>query len=299
MSERWIGIDVGGTGIKGALVDAAGTIHETCALPTPVALQAEGIEHSILGAIRELLASGAAVAGIGVGTAGRIDSREGTVVYATDNLPGWSGRTLRANLMRELGMPVVVHNDANAAAIGEGWLGGASGARHYAMITLGTGVGGAIVHNDRLITGHHWAAGEFGHSILYPDGLACNCGQRGCLEQYVSGTALDRAAREIEPGWDAQQLMESYRIGDERAKQAVGSFLRDLSVALHSVQAMFDPERLVIGGGVAESHPLWWDSLLRRLAAISSQPIRIEPARLGNRAGQLGAARAAMLKGEM
>ena len=153
------------------------------------------------------------VLGIGVGSAGRIDSVSGKVIYATDNLPGWTGVMLADEIAEAVNIPVYAENDVNVAAIGEAWVGAAQHCNTFALIALGTGVGGAIVNEGRMLHGVLGGAGEIGHTILVPGGLPCNCGQRGCLEQYVSGTALGRIAKEIDPHWNSHTLMKRYEQG--------------------------------------------------------------------------------------
>lgn len=296
MSRYYIGADLGGTGIKAALVDAQGVIAARSKAATPAVEGAEGILRALKDVIRRLLAEGAEVRGIGVGSAGRIDAAEGVVRYATDNLPGWTGMRLAEEIAAEFALPAAIENDANAAAVGEGWCGAAAGFSGYAMLTLGTGVGGAVIHRGEPVVGSQGAAGEFGHAVLYPGGLPCSCGQRGCAEQYLSGTALSRRAAAAAAGWDSRRLLEAYAAGHPLAAGAVEQYLDDLSFVVHNIQSFLDPEAIIIGGGVAESHPVWWEAWLGRLAAGSPLSITVLPARLGNEAGMLGAAKMIMDK---
>jgi glucokinase len=286
-----IGIDVGGTRIKAALVNGNGEIKAENSVQTPN----EQGGYQILSHIVELVhklqqVSSETIEAIGIGAAGRIDSATGTVLRATGNLPGWAGKHIKAELEQALSMPVFVDNDVNAAALGEGWLGAGQGIRHYALIALGTGVGGALVHDGSIITGPQGGAGEIGHMILHPAGHRCNCGQSGCLEQYTSGTALGRFARNINRDWDSRMLMERLELGDPRAVDIIGQFVADLSFGLVSLYNLYDPELIIIGGGVAESSHLWWNRLLENLHRNCPQPVSIVPAKLGNRAGMLGSA---------
>ncbi|MBY0014362.1 ROK family protein [Paenibacillus typhae] len=294
MSRYYIGADLGGTGIKAGLIDARGVIAARSKAATPVTEGAAGILRALKDVIRALLSEGADVGGIGVGSAGRIDAAEGIVRYATDNLPGWTGMRLAEALTAEFALPAAVENDANAAAVGEGWLGAAAGLGSFAMLTLGTGVGGAFLHRGAPVSGSQGAAGEFGHAVLYPGGLPCNCGQRGCAEQYLSGTALSRRAAEVFAGWDGRRLLEAFAAGHPLAAGAVEAYLDDLSYAVHNIQSYLDPAAVIIGGGVADSHSIWWEQWLSRLAALSPLSVKVLPARLGNEAGMLGAARLIM-----
>lgn len=298
MSGRWIGVDVGGTGVKGAIVSAEGTMYGRCELPTVPEEGRAGLLQRIERVIGALIAEGGPVRGVGIGTAGRVDPRRGEVLYATGNLPGWTGTRLAEALRASTGLPVFAANDADAAAYGEGWIGAARGFDHYAMLTLGTGVGGALIHAGRIVTGRQGAAGELGHAVLYPNGRPCNCGQRGCLEQYVSGTALGRMAKRIDPSWDARRFMEAAAGGDPRTEAPLGEFVEALRLAVRNLQAAFDPDAVVIGGGVGESHSVWWDRLRLALEAdASALSVTLAPATLGNDAGIAGAARLAMTAG--
>lgn len=296
MKESYIGLDLGGTGIKAALVDEDGTIAARAKRVTPTAEGREGIFRAVQQVIAELLEQNSRVRGIGIGTAGWVEPDTGKVLFANNNLPGWTDMPLREAVEQAFSLPVAVENDANAAALGEGWLGAALPYRHYAMLTLGTGVGGAVVLGGRIITGGKGAAGEFGHMVLYPGGIPCSCGQRGCMEHYVSGRALGRLAAEVHPTWDGRHLLEAFAAGDTAAAPAVERYFTDLSLAAHNIQSFLDPEAIILGGGVADSHPLWLEAWKLRLAELTPLKLNLIPASLGNEAGILGAARAIMQK---
>jgi glucokinase len=302
----YLGIDVGGTGIKAALVDEKGRILHHAETPTRAAEGAEAvfgrIEHlarSLLGRAQE------PVAACGVGSAGRIDCRRGQVVFASGNLPGWTGRFLGPELSHRLGLPVVVDNDVNVAALAEGWVGCARGTSDYLMVTLGTGVGGAIVIGGKLWRGARWGAGEVGHMALYPHGLPCNCGGTGCAEQYVSAKALTRRANEaLTRGHPFKGIREVLTQADrghparrEAARRGVDQFTSDLAVFMVNLQQAFDPHVIIVGGGIVKL-PYWWDRLLEKVARESrprSLTIRLKRAQCGPLAGVVGAARIAML----
>ncbi|MFC4596873.1 ROK family protein [Cohnella hongkongensis] len=297
MSGCWIGLDVGGTGIKGAIVDEKGGVLVQEKVGTSAADGAEAIFGQLVRVAGKLRDSGLNVSGIGIGSAGRIDRATGTVRYATDNLPGWTGMRLAERIGDAFGLPVYVDNDANAAAAGEGWIGAAAGLRDYALITLGTGVGGALVCGGRVLSGRSGAAGEIGHACLYPGGLPCSCGGTGCVEQYVSGTALNRIARGVSPSWDSYRLLQAFEEGREEAREAMEGFFRDLSLTIRAVQMFMDPEAVVIGGGLADASAVWWEAFQQRWEAEQPYPMPVCPAALGNRAGVIGAARIAMVGG--
>jgi glucokinase len=216
-----------------------------------------------------------------------------TWLYATENLPGWMG----INIPRELGLPVpvFVDNDANAALLGEHWLGAAKGCDSVVMLTLGTGVGGANMFGGRLARGATWNGGEWGHVILVPDGLPCNCGNSGCLERYLSGGALTRAARaSISPSIShGSEIWEFHRQRLKAAVAVVDDYLAKLALLLYNIHTGINPGRIVIGGGVIESRDAFWDDLQAKLSERGVS-VPVVPAILGNRAGSLGAAKMAI-----
>lgn len=302
----YLGIDVGGTGIKGAIVDGEGRILHRAETPTRAA---EGRE-AVLGRIRQLGRSlleraETPVAACGVGSPGRIDHRRGHVIFASGNLPGWSGTDLGAELHRAFGVPVVVDNDVSAASMGEAWIGAARGASDFLMLTLGTGVGGALTVHGRLFRGARWGAGEVGHMALYPGGEPCPCGGRGCAERYVSSKALTRRANEgLTGGRPFRGIRDVIRAAEQgsgdrqrAARLGVERWTDDLALFLMNLQMAFDPQMIVVGGGITRLG-YWWDRLVQTAARECrerSMSIRIKQAKLGPMAGVVGAARLAML----
>jgi glucokinase len=285
-----IGLDVGGTKIAAALVDESGAVVRQVRVPTP--LDPDGALDAMVGAIVELDAPGAPV---GVGMAGFVGLDSSTVVLAP-NL-GWRNEPLGRRLADRLAVPVRVENDANAAAWAEARFGAAAGRAAVVCVTVGTGVGGGVVTDGQLQRGGFGSAGEIGHLPVVPDGRPCGCGQRGCLEQYASGTALVRAARRAlgVPDLDGPAVTELARRGDPAARALLGEIGTWLGVGLVALAAVLDPECFVIGGGVADAGEDLLgptrDSFLRRLPG-GQQRVTAEvlAARLGNDAGIIGAA---------
>ncbi len=235
------------------------------------------------------------IAALGIGTSGSVHPVTGEIVGAGDTIKGWRGFKLKEKLSERLSIPIFIDNDVNVAALGEGWLGAAQQLRDYAYVAIGTGLGGALVHSDKIITGVNGGAGEFGHMILYPCGIPCGCGKSGCVEKYVSGTALNLRAREIAPDWDSYKLFELFRQQDERAVELIHNFVQDLSIVLANIQYMYDPETIVLGGGVGEAYPLWETELSVALQKVSSKKkVNVSLSKLGGNAGVLGAARLAI-----
>jgi glucokinase len=302
----YLGIDIGGTGVKAALIDETGRIIQHAETPTRAAEGASAILERVESLARSLIdRSPAPVVGCGVGSAGRIDHRRGYVVFASGNLPGWTGLHLGNELSRRLDLPVVVDNDVNAAATAEGWVGSARGTGNYLMLTLGTGVGGAIIIGGKLWRGARSGAGEVGHMALYPGGAACNCGGLGCAEQYVSAKALTRRANEAldgaHPFRGIREVLTTAERGNlarrDAARKGVERFSADLALFLMNLQQAFDPQVVVIGGGIVRLG-YWWDRLLEAVARECrprSLTVRLKRAHCGPQAGVVGAARLAML----
>jgi len=288
VGKRVIGIDIGGTKILGGIVEEDGTLLKVKRVDTQAQKGKETILANLFRLIDDLIAEGS-IDGIGVGSAGRIDHKRGVVVYATDNLPGWTGLALKDVLEDRYGVEVAVDNDVNAAVLGEMWLGAGRNYRNILMMTIGTGVGGAVVADGKLIRGSSWSAGEIGHMILYPEGKQCNCGRKGCLEQYISGTALYKQYNELSKNLkvnNARQVFELYKQRDEIAAKVIGDFVRWLSISIMSIKNILDPEVFIIGGGVIESKELWWDDW----KALIGSNVNVVSAELGNKATMFGAA---------
>ncbi|WP_223068776.1 ROK family protein [Paenibacillus caui] len=290
-----IGIDIGGTTVKGVVVEQEhGVISAEYRVRTDASL---GREH-ILARVAEVLdrlIEDEKVEAIGIGTAGRVNAEEGKVVYATDNLPGWQGLRLKDWAQDKYGIPAAVDNDANAALLGEWWLGAGRGYSDVVMLTLGTGVGGANLIGGKLQHGAHWSGGEWGHVVLIPGGRPCNCGQRGCMEQYLSGSALAALASEAcgTAYASGQEVMAHYIEGNKTVSEVLNRYLDHLAVALHNIQNSLDPEAIILGGGLADSKSIDWSGLQQRLS-LNNKHISLKLAELGNKAGAIGAAKLAV-----
>lgn len=314
-----IGIDLGGTKVAGALVSETGAIVSRQAVATDSHLGTAHVIATMASLARAIEADGRAqgfdVAGVGVGAAGPLDPRTG-VVYAMANFgPAWTRFPLRDMLEKALGKRVHVENDANAATQGEHWMGAAREATDAVMLTLGTGVGGGIVAGGHLLRGFRGAGAELGHIVVEePSSVACGCGGRGCLEQFASGTAVARLAREAVaaggPGPlaklgrapDAHDVLEHARAGDAMATRVVERAGRMLGVGLVTILHTLNPETIVIGGGFGMAAfdllvPLAEREMAPRSFAISREGLKIVRATLGNDAGFVGAARSVLLGG--
>ena len=303
-----IGIDIGGTKIAGALVSESGKIFRELKVPTP-ASNPDAIADTVIALVEEL-GQGEPVIAVGVAAAGFIDADRANIVYAP-NL-SWRNEPFKAKLSSRLDVPVFIENDANAAGWAEYRFGAGAGVKHMVMLTIGTGVGGAIIVDGHMVRGGFGIAAELGHMNLVPDGELCGCGQKGCLEPYGSGTALLNAAKKLATSGKADGARlaeleqeagvltgaEVYRAILERDPGALG-LLNELGTALGravaSICAVLDPELVVIGGGVSAAGDLLLEPIrkayLEHLPARGFRPeLRIEAAQLVNDAGVVGAA---------
>lgn len=286
-----IALDIGGTKISGATVTPAGEMIDIKQCPTEACRGAEYILNSAFSIVESLIEKTKDIKGIGIASAGRINVENGSVFYATPNLPGWAGLNLRNIFQSKYGVPVAVDNDVNAAAIGEGWLGAARGLDSYVCITLGTGVGGAFVVNNKVWRGSQWSGAELGHMLLKAGGRSCNCGLSGCAEQYVSGTAIYNRYNELsgEKVKSAAYVFNLAAKGDSTAIQVIDEFKRDMIDMLLSLNNIFDPQGYVIGGGILGAKDYWWNDVVEGVNKY--RYTNILPAKLGNYAGLAGAAK--------
>jgi len=311
-----IGVDIGGTKVAAGLVDESGTILHRTRRDTPGRSSSPRVvEDTIVDAVDELLGradqDGRSVGAVGIGAAGFVGADRATVVFAPHL--SWRDEPLRDSLSRRIGRPITVDNDANAAAWAESRFGAAQGETHVAMITLGTGIGGALLFDGVLHRGRFGIAGEFGHMQVVPDGIRCECGNRGCWEQYASGNALVREARSLitarspvaedllervegDPSRLAGPLItEAAQEGDATARELLAEVGHWLGVGIANLAAAFDPGMFVIGGGVSAAGDLLLDPardmFRRRLTGRGYRPEAvIVEAALGADAGLIGAA---------
>ncbi|WP_129669165.1 ROK family glucokinase [Phytoactinopolyspora endophytica] len=307
-----IGVDVGGTKIAGGVVDEKGAIIARTRRDTP-SKDVSGIVGSIVAVTRELAAQ-YDVEVVGVGSAGFIDAGRSRVMFAP-NL-AWRDLPLRDEVSAATGLPVVVENDANAAAWGEFRFGAAEDVDDMVLLTVGTGVGGAVILDGQVHRGANGIAGELGHMRLVPDGQYCGCGLRGCVEAYASGTALVRNARAAAAGSAAfpgsperlvelaggdpgsisgPMVTEAAQEGDALAQHLITELAGWLGAAMGSFVSIFDPGAFVIGGGVADAGALLLDpveeALRRNITGGTHRPYAtVRLATLGNDAGIVGAA---------
>ncbi len=297
-----IGVDLGGTNLRIAAVDNAGDLLEKVTTGTQVARGRDHVITEMCDAIRELAAKFSRdmhMLGAGIGVPGIIDKRTG-MLRESPNLPGWHDYPVRDAIERRLEAPVILENDANAAALGENWLGAARGMDDMLMITLGTGVGGGIVQRGQIWHGMTGMAGELGHITVDPNGPRCGCGNFGCVEQYASATAVVRMAHEAIASGGAEQLARAagtndvefsarvvYNLalqGDKPAQEIFRKVGWALGILMADLVNAFNLHMYVIGGGVSGAwamfSPAMFDELRRRsmVYAATAPPEHSEPA---------------------
>jgi glucokinase len=305
-----IGVDVGGTKVAGGVVDDDGTILAQHRVHTP-ARDAEATTAAITSVIQTLRAGHEAEA-VGIGIAGFVDAAR-SVVYFAPNLLGWRDGHLRAEVEQRVGLPVVVENDANAAAWGEARYGAGRDERFIVCVTVGTGVGGGIVSDGQLYRGGYGVGAEIGHIQMVENGRQCGCGQRGCWEQYASGGALVRDAREraaesraeaelllglgdgTPEGIQGEHVTAAAHEGDPIALAAFESLGHWLGQGLADLAAVLDPQLFVLGGGVSEAGEVVLEptraAFEQLLTGRGRRPTaQVALAELGNDAGVVGAA---------
>jgi glucokinase len=303
------GIDVGGSKLLAGAVDSHGQVLERLRRDTPTR-SPSAVEDAIVEIVHDL-ASRHPVAAVGIGAAGFVDAGRANVLFSPHL--AWRNEPLRDAVWRRLRLPIVVDNDANAAAWGESRFGAGAGRRHVVCITLGTGIGGALVLDGRVFRGANGMAGEFGHMQVVPGGHRCECGNRGCWEQYASGNALVRDARELVLAdspvahhlrelvdGDVSRLTgpmvsEAARRGDPAAGELITEVGDWLGVGLAGLTAAFDPDCVIVGGGVSEAGELLLKPTRESFArTLTGRGFRVPPvivaARLGADAGFVGAA---------
>lgn len=330
MTRFAIGVDLGGTNLRVAAVDDTGKLLETITAETAVARGRESVVEEMCVAIEELAERHGrkqhAIAGIGIGVPGIIDMERG-MVRESPNLPGWHDFPVHQAIEKRLGTRVVLENDANAAAFGEKWIGAGQGSAFddLCMVTLGTGVGGGLVLKGKVHHGMTGMAGELGHTTVYPDGHRCKCGNRGCLEEYASATAVKRMALEAVSAGIAPELGRAmaatsevtahqvYQLalrGDMPSRVIFDKLGTALGIALAAWINALNLPMYVVGGGVSGAWDAFAPAMMKEIRSRSfvfkatnsdedsKNKTIVTRAVLGGDAGLLGAARLAMLQGQ-
>jgi glucokinase len=312
-----LGIDIGGTNlVVGSVAEDGSRIVATASEPTHAEAGAKDVLERLVNLADRAIAAtrkevaGAEILGVGVGAPGPLDTKRG-IVLLTPNL-GWVNLPLRQIIHDRLGLPATLDNDANCAVLGEWWVGAARGARHAIGITIGTGIGGGLILDGKLYHGASDVAGEIGHTTIDTEGRRCKCGNYGCLEAYASGPNIAlRAVEEIEAGAvsrlptmvsgdlskiTAQTVYQAAQDGDDLALEVVNDTARFLGVGIGNLLNVFNPEVVVVCGGVTAAGDHLFVPLRRETARRAFKPAvaacRIVPGELAGTAGVYGAAKA-------
>lgn len=311
MSRVVIGVDLGGTNLRTALLSSEGDILDKRKEAT---YASEGWKKVVQRLIQNIarqqeiaIQKGLSVAAVGVGAPGVIQVDKGIVVKSP-NFPDWNNLPLKDELEKVFSLPVTIENDANAAALGEQWRGAGRGIGSMILLTLGTGVGGGIVLNKQIWHGADGMAGEVGHMTIIPDGRPCGCGNTGCLEMYASARGIVQSYRDaggvsgtgIQSEITSAQVYQAASEGNACALKVMQDMGRLLGIGIANLINIFNPEMVVIGGGVKDGWPLFIDStraeIRKRAFEVPAARTEIVPSKLGDDAGMVGAAAAALQK---
>ncbi len=291
-----LALDIGGTAVKLGLADREGKLYHKTSADVAFDGYRTPIFTTVLSAVRRLLEEQKIrPEGIAVSATGQVDTRSGTVIGTNGKIANYEGLNLKAGLEEAFGAETWALNDANAAILGECFTGRARGMQNVIMITLGTGVGGGVVAGGKILSGRRGIAGELGHFPLYADGVPCACGLRGCYESYASTTALIERCRERTglQGIDGREIFRRAGEGETVFLSVLEEWIRDIAAGLSGLIHIFNPEMVLIGGGVSAQEKLLIDPL-RELVFRQTMPrfregLRLERAVLGNDAGLVGA----------
>lgn len=311
MATPIVAVDLGGTNVRFALVSSGGKVlarrqGRTDSHEGP----ARALERILDGIAAVIEEASRGAAGIGIGAPGPVDARRG-ILLTSPNMPGWRNVRLKAAVEKRFGLPCTVANDANCAGLGEHWVGAGKGVANMLHYTLGTGIGGAAIVDGRLLEGAELLGGELGHVTIVPDGLVCGCGNRGCVEAYVSASGIvartkarltQGAPSSLRGHADAltpRAVQQAATEGDELAREIIEETGRYLGIAVASMVNVFNPSVVSFSGGVARWGRMLFEPLRaevkRRAFRALTKRVRIVRSRLGDNAGLIGAARALMI----
>lgn len=284
--------DIGGTNIKYGVWDFEGNLVVEKVTPTKASEGGTKLVEKIK-TLTEDLQKDWAIEGVAISTAGSIDSRAGKVIYATETIPGYTGMNVKQILEAELQLPVELENDVHCGALGELSKGVALDANNLLFLTIGTGIGGSLVLNGQIHKGSTHLAGAIGHMNLYPNGRLCSCGQKGCFEQYASASRLEQKIQEVSPQQQMPAFMEKVKRGDNASVKLFHEWLDDLALGLQSLIYIWNPDSVVIGGGIS-AQGKWLEqeiekAVFRNLLDPFKEKLTIRLAKNGNRSNLLGA----------
>ncbi|MBU3229215.1 ROK family protein [Clostridium algidicarnis] len=315
MKEYFIGIDLGGTKIAGVITDLKGNIIKESIIKTMAEYGDKAIVLRIINLIEDLIVSSGKtledIRAVGIGSPGPLDPKRG-IIITTPNLP-FENFDIITPIKEKFNVPVFLDNDANVAAIGEHTLGAGKNTKNMVYITVSTGIGGGAIINGKIYRGNTFNALEIGHMTLLPDGPKCNCGNYGCFEALASGTAISKRAKEaVESGRDTSLLnyfkITSYEVfkeaekGDSVSMHIIDSSLEYLGIGIANIITLFDPEVIILGGGVMKAGQIIFDRIKevvdQRCFKNMASACKIVPSALGEKSGVIGAIALAMMETE-
>ena len=297
MTEYSIGVDLGGTNLRAAAIGKDGELLEKTSGSTHLSAGRDAVIDDIVAAIASVRSRhpGLRLAGVGIGVPGFILMKEGKIV-GSNNLPEMEGFPVRDAIEKRLGTPIILENDANAAALGEKWMGAGRDVDDLVLLTLGTGIGGGIISRGQIVRGHVGMAGEIGHITVNPTGNPCGCGNYGCLEKHASASAVEAMAVVMSLGdrLTSEDIFHLAEKGNEKALMIWTSMGRALGIALATVINLFNFPLYLLSGGQLPAWeffaPAMMEEVRTRSFGYRNSPTRIEKAALGNLAGLYGAA---------
>lgn len=307
MSRLYLGIDIGGTAVKIGLVDETGKILSVDQYSVSFDQYKTPILETVLKSTDLFLASNDIIkkdlGGIGISATGQIDTKLGIVAGSGGNIKNWEGSDIKSSFLEKYHLPVTVINDANCVALGEKWIGSAKDATNVIVLTIGTGLGGGIIVNNQILLGQFGYGGEIGHFSIDDQGLPCTCGNTGCFEQYASMTALVKSVTAYyetnDPNYlschfiNGKSIFEAVKNGNPDIKQIVNAWINKISAGIVSLVHIFNPELVVIGGGVSIQEELFIsklrDTVIQHVMPNFRNSLRLNAASLGNNAGLVGA----------
>lgn len=284
-----LAIDIGGTNIKYGVISSDGVLIDSFEIPTRAFEGGPALLKRVCDLIDETPYD---FGQIGISASGQIDSNSGTVIFATDSIPNFTGCDIKGTVMNHTGKPVKVENDVNCAVLGEARFGAGMSSNNIIMLTYGTGIGGGIIINGQLFTGSSYSAGEFGHIITHPDGLTCTCGHRGCYEQYAATTALIKSVQKIRPEIkNGRQIVELYYENNAQIVEIVNHWCKEIALGLISLIHSFNPGTVILGGGIMANEDLLTvvKEIVHDMLIPSFKHVEVVKPKLNNTAGLYGA----------
>jgi len=289
MNDPILSVDIGASKIAVGLVYPDGSVDHRKETPTEAHKGGESLMVKVINLCRAFIievgqekgssAPGINPISIGISSAGQIDDSTGTVIFATENLPGWTGMDIKGRIESALGIETYVENDVNCLALGEANFGAGKGNKHILFLAVGTGIGGAIIIDGKLYRGWKGSAGELGHITIDYQGNLCNCGSRGCIEMYASGPAIEKAYNKGDKGKQitCKEITSFAQAGDKYALSVITSAGKYLGICLFGILNLLNPEMVILGGGVLSTNDIYLNAVRQAVAQNALGPMKDTP----------------------